>query len=119
MGCHVATARYPSVDAINTALILKACLPPSPPAPVPGSRSPDKRPYPSESSPLLSELAKYLDAAGMGAPLERIYITSDPLPALEWVAFLFVLSVLPKLTLDPALGLPPRDARLPPPPGRA
>ncbi|KAJ4457254.1 putative WASH complex subunit 5 [Paratrimastix pyriformis] len=68
-------------------------------------RNPEKRPYPSEENPLLSELAKYLDAAGMGEPFDRIYIATDPLPSLDFVAFLFVQQyALPRLALDPSVG---------------
>eukprot|EP00771_Trimastix_marina_P004021 gnl/Trimastix_PCT/750.p1 GENE.gnl/Trimastix_PCT/750~~gnl/Trimastix_PCT/750.p1 ORF type:complete len:1166 (-),score=486.01 gnl/Trimastix_PCT/750:907-4029(-) len=67
--------------------------------------NPEQRPYPSVENPLLSELSQFLDAAGMGAPLDRIYIASDPLSSLDFVLFLFVLHCLPKLAVDPSLGL--------------
>jgi WASH complex subunit strumpellin len=74
-------------------------------------RSPDTAPYPPDGNPLLPELSRYLDNAGMGASLEKIYITSEPLDGLPLVLFLFVLAQMPRMTFDPRLGTLRRDGK--------
>jgi WASH complex subunit strumpellin len=63
-------------------------------------RVPDKKPHPTHGNPLLPELAQYLETAGMSNPIEKIYITSEPLPHVGLVLFLFVIAHLPRLTYN-------------------
>jgi hypothetical protein len=60
--------------------------------------------YPSETNPLLSEAATYVEAAGLNDPFQKIYITTKPLDDLQLVVFLYVVSQLPKFAYDPNTG---------------
>jgi hypothetical protein len=40
------------------------------------SFSPTVKPYPEEDNPLLSELSRYLETAGINDPFMKIYITT-------------------------------------------
>jgi WASH complex subunit strumpellin len=66
--------------------------------------NPDTVPYPSEDNPLLSELTKYLETAGLHDPYSKIYITTSPLPAFPCLMFLFVISQVQKFAYNPSLG---------------
>jgi len=60
-------------------------------------RNQDTMPYPKDNNPLLSELSKYLECAGLSDPLTKIYITSDPLQGLVIFLFAFLLTYLAQL----------------------
>lgn len=66
------------------------------------------QPYPPDKNPLLVELAQYLERTGLHDPLTSIYVTSEPLPYLPSVLFLFLISQLHRLAYDPTLGAPVR-----------
>jgi WASH complex subunit strumpellin len=51
-----------------------------------------------DESPLMSEVASYLDCAGLNAPLTKIYVTTKKLQSFALNIFFFVLSQLSKLT---------------------
>jgi len=61
-------------------------------------RDQEKNPYPKEDNPLLGELCKYLECAGLSDPVTKIYITSDPLQGFAVFLFAFLLSKLSALT---------------------
>merc|ERR1712224_698301 len=67
-------------------------------------RKPEEKPYPDDDNPLLEEVVKYIDACGMGSPITKIYITTDPPDDLPCVLFLFVISQLPKFQYHKSLG---------------
>ncbi|XP_075234737.1 WASH complex subunit 5-like isoform X1 [Lycorma delicatula] len=56
-------------------------------------------------SNLLVELTTYLDWAGIGNPFAKIYVTTKNLTYFPLLSFLFVISQLPKMTLDKNIGL--------------
>lgn len=60
-------------------------------------QQPDKNPYPSEGNPLLFEASVLSEACGLDDPLNKIYITSQPLEGLPVLLFLFLLTYLPKV----------------------
>jgi WASH complex subunit strumpellin len=60
-------------------------------------RVPDRKAHPSHGNPLLPELSQYLETSGMSDPYEKIYITSEPMPHVGLVLFLFVIAHLPRL----------------------
>ncbi|KAK7873803.1 hypothetical protein R5R35_005787 [Gryllus longicercus] len=62
------------------------------------------KPYPKEESPLLFDLANYLDWAGISNPYAKIYITTKNLQYFPLLTFLFVISQLPKLQYMKQLG---------------
>lgn len=61
-------------------------------------RLPDRHPYPDRSNPLLQETTALLEACGMDDPLQKIYVTSQPLEGLPVLLFLFLLTYLPKVS---------------------
>eukprot|EP00727_Mastigamoeba_balamuthi_P013163 m51a1_g847 putative WASH complex (1158) ;mRNA; f:778413-782661 len=66
---------------------------------------PQNLPYPDPENPLLPELAKYIDTAGLTDPTSKIYVTTTALQSLPLVVFVVVLSVLPKYCYNSKLGL--------------
>lgn len=62
------------------------------------------RPYPDEDGTLTSELSTYLEWCGMTQPLERIYITTSPLPSLSLMLLLTVITQIPKVHYAKTLG---------------
>jgi WASH complex subunit strumpellin len=62
-------------------------------------RNPEKHPYPKKENPLLFETNSLLEACGMDDPMQKIYITSQPLEGLPVLLFLFLLTYLPKVSL--------------------
>ena len=61
-------------------------------------RDPEKFNYPGkEDNSLLFETTTLLEACGMDDPLQKIYVTSDPLEGLPQLLFLFLISYLPKV----------------------
>jgi len=75
--------------------------------------SPEGHPYPQDT--ILQELTKYLDIAGCTEPALKIYITTtDPLPSLPLVMFLFTLFYATKLQWHaPTSTLVSTDKKLP------
>ncbi len=53
--------------------------------------------YPDSDNPILSELALLLEACGLDDPLQKIYVTSQPLEGLPVLLFLFLLAYIPKV----------------------
>lgn len=51
----------------------------------------------TETTPLFSELSKYLESAGLSNPMEKIYFTTDPLPEISTFLCLLCISQLPNL----------------------
>ena len=60
-------------------------------------QQPDKHPYPAEGNPLLFEATVLSEACGLDDPLNKIYITSQPLEGLPVLLLLFLLTYLPKV----------------------
>ncbi|XP_078609635.1 WASH complex subunit 5-like [Branchiostoma floridae x Branchiostoma japonicum] len=61
-------------------------------------------PYPKEDNPLMFELTSYLECAGINNPLNKIYVTTQRLPYLSLLNFLFVISQLSRLQYVKAVG---------------
>lgn len=80
-------------------------------------RAPETHPYPggeAEKSPLLAELARFLDTAGIADPLTKIYVTSDPLDQLPLICFVLVANLLSRYAYSQHLGvLMPRSKETP------
>eukprot|EP00048_Salpingoeca_helianthica_P015709 m.228184 g.228184 ORF g.228184 m.228184 type:complete len:1164 (+) comp17418_c0_seq1:49-3540(+) len=55
------------------------------------------KPYPGTDSPLLSECASYLEAAGLSDPLRKIYITTKKLDHFALAIFMVVVSQISRL----------------------
>eukprot|EP00299_Pterocystis_sp_00344_P017522 c8776_g1_i1.p1 GENE.c8776_g1_i1~~c8776_g1_i1.p1 ORF type:complete len:1014 (-),score=293.32 c8776_g1_i1:149-3190(-) len=84
------------LEAMNKALITDVQLHYSDPT----------KPYPGageEEAPILAEVSKYLDWAGISHPFSKIYITSEPLDHFPLVVFVLVLSQLTRFTYDTRL----------------
>jgi len=64
----------------------------------------DRFPYPRDDSPLMSEIATYLDLSGVNDPFQKIYIATKPLDDFPLVVFLYVIGELPKLSYDQKSG---------------
>jgi WASH complex subunit strumpellin len=63
-------------------------------------RDPEKFNYPGkDDNSLLFETTSLLEACGMDDPLQKIYVTSDPLEGLPQLLFLFLISYLPKVII--------------------
>ena len=62
-------------------------------------------PYPDVESPLLPELAKYLEMAGLSEPLAKIYSTTKPSELLPLFTFLVLTSVTPRYTYNDMLAV--------------
>ncbi|XP_050425351.1 WASH complex subunit 5 isoform X2 [Adelges cooleyi] len=60
-------------------------------------RNPNNKPYPSNDNPLLSELSKMMDWAGIGNPYLKIYITTSSTQYLALITFLFTTAQFPRL----------------------
>eukprot|EP01113_Clastostelium_recurvatum_P044787 TRINITY_DN759_c0_g1_i3.p1 TRINITY_DN759_c0_g1~~TRINITY_DN759_c0_g1_i3.p1 ORF type:complete len:1198 (+),score=276.33 TRINITY_DN759_c0_g1_i3:52-3645(+) len=65
--------------------------------------NPDAKPYPSEDSPLLSDLSRYLETAGINDPYTKIYITTLPLDGFPCLMFLSVVGQLGRFEFNNAL----------------
>jgi len=65
--------------------------------------NPDIKPYPSDDSPLLAELARYLETAGINDPYTKIYITPLPIDGFPCLIFLFVVSQAHRFEFSKAL----------------
>ncbi|KYQ93508.1 hypothetical protein DLAC_06205 [Tieghemostelium lacteum] len=66
---------------------------------------PEQNPYPSDDNTLLSDLAQFLDTAGINDPFTKIYITTSPLEAFPCLIFLFVLSQVTKFQFNSKLNV--------------
>lgn len=64
---------------------------------------PDTAPYPSQESPLLPEVSKFLEAAGMGDPLSRVYVAGELLPSFDYLMFVLTCEILGKMVSDPKM----------------
>lgn len=62
--------------------------------------SKDTCPYPTQSNPLLPELARYLEHAGIAEPTDKIYITTKPQPLIAIWFVLLLVEQLPNLVFD-------------------
>ena len=58
----------------------------------------------SQTNPLLGELNRFLETAGVHDPFSKIYITTEPLSGFAALLFLFVLAQCPKLAFNPKWG---------------
>lgn len=67
-------------------------------------RQPDKFPYPSDDNPLLGEVAQLAEACGLDDPMDKIYVTSQPLEGIPVLLFLFLIAYLPKMEYDENFG---------------
>ena len=61
---------------------------------------PEKYPYPTPENPLLYETTVLLEASGLDDPLHKIYVTTEPLEGLPVLLFLFLMSYLPKVSIN-------------------
>ena len=61
-------------------------------------------PIPKESNPLLVRVAALLDSNGRADPLNKVYVTTDPLEGLPVLLLLFTISCLSKLEYDQNFG---------------
>jgi WASH complex subunit strumpellin len=66
-------------------------------------RKPNERPYPSKNNPLLAELAEYLETAGIVNPIDKVYVTSEPIEDIGLLMCLFVIAHIQKFTYDPSI----------------
>jgi WASH complex subunit strumpellin len=62
---------------------------------------PDSKAYPA--NPILPNISKYLDVAGINNPITKIYMTTDSVEGLPVLMFLFVLAQMNKLQFDGTL----------------
>jgi len=67
-------------------------------------RNPEDSPYPRPESEMMTEFAKYLEAAGFNHPVSKIYLTIKPLDDFPCFLFLLILSQISKLTYERAFG---------------
>eukprot|EP00004_Rigifila_ramosa_P027670 TRINITY_DN9095_c0_g1_i1.p1 TRINITY_DN9095_c0_g1~~TRINITY_DN9095_c0_g1_i1.p1 ORF type:complete len:1142 (+),score=349.87 TRINITY_DN9095_c0_g1_i1:288-3428(+) len=67
-------------------------------------RHPDVAPYPDAQNPILGDLTRFLETAGISDAMTKIYVTVDPIENLALLMFLFVLAHLNKFTYDATLG---------------
>ena len=64
-------------------------------------RDPEKHNYPGkDDNALLYETTALLEACGMDDPLQKIYVTCDPVEGLPQLLFLFLITYLPKVNCD-------------------
>jgi len=68
-------------------------------------KDPDNLPYPDPESPLLPEISKYLETAGLSDSLTKIYITSEGTDVLPLIMFFSLLSVIGSYHFNPMLGV--------------
>ena len=67
-------------------------------------RNPEKHPYPAKENPLVFEATALVESCGLDDPMDKIYITSQPLEGLPVLLFLFLLTYIPKLEYDVNFG---------------
>jgi WASH complex subunit strumpellin len=66
-------------------------------------RDPEK-PIPAETNPMMEQAVILLDSNGLSDPLQKIYVTSDPLEGLPVLLLLFVTSYMDKLQYSTDFG---------------
>jgi len=64
----------------------------------------DSKPYPDADAPLLPELARHLQAAGLADPFERIYLLTEPQPLLPLFLAVLAIREAPMLAYDRDFG---------------
>jgi len=69
-------------------------------------KDPDNLPYPDPESPLLPDISKYLDSAGMSDALTKIYITTGGTDVLPFIIFFALLSIIGDYQFNSMLGVP-------------
>lgn len=67
-------------------------------------RLPAKYPYPPDGNPLLTEVGSLLESSGIEDPLQKIYITTQPVEGLPVVLLVFLLTYLRTLYVDEHFG---------------
>jgi WASH complex subunit strumpellin len=90
-GCQLeAHLLYQALDTFNRALLNDIRI---------HALNPE-HPAPPENNPLLFEMNILLESCGLDDPLDKVYITSQPLEGLPVLLFLFILAYLPKVSVD-------------------
>jgi WASH complex subunit strumpellin len=59
--------------------------------------NPNLNPYPAKESMLIFETSALLESCGLDDPINKIYVTTQPLEGLPVLLFLFLLTYLPKV----------------------
>jgi len=67
-------------------------------------RMPDKCAYPPTGNPLLADVTTMLESSGYDDPMQKIYVTTEPLEGLPIVMFVFLLTYLRTLFIDKHFG---------------
>ena len=73
---------------------------------------PEDKAYPTEDSPLLPELCKTLEGAGLHNPMAKIYVTTDPFTELPLIAAMYTLSYISKYNYDEFMSMLMPDKRV-------
>jgi len=68
-------------------------------------KDPENMPYPDQESPLLPDISKYLDSAGLSDALTKIYVTTEGTDVMSFIIFLAVLSILGEYEFNSLLGV--------------
>jgi len=68
-------------------------------------KDPDNLPYPDPESPLLPEITRYLETAGLSDSLTKIYVTTEGIDVLPLIVFFVLLSVIGEYQFNPMLGI--------------
>jgi WASH complex subunit strumpellin len=90
-GCQLdAHLLYEALDTFNHGLLKEVHQ---------HASQPDK-PIPDANNPVFFETTVLLEASGLDDPLQKIYVTSQPLEGLPVLLLLFLLAYLPKVS-DP------------------
>ena len=87
---------YHALDTLNAALLVDIQA---------HYKNPESNPYPDSDNPLLPELSKYLENAGINDPMMKIYITTKPLDHFPLFMFLFFISQAPKFAYNKTLSV--------------
>ena len=87
---------YHALDTLNAALLVDIQA---------HYKNPESNPYPDSDNPLLPELSKYLENAGINDPMMKIYITTKPLDHFPLFMFLFFISQAPKFSFNKTLSV--------------
>ena len=74
-------------------------------------KDPENLPYPDPESPLLPELSKYLETAGISDALTKIYVTTEGTDVLPLLVFIVLLSVIGDYQYSPMLGVAVNTAK--------
>jgi len=68
-------------------------------------KDPENLPYPDPESPLLPEISKYLETAGLSDCITKIYVTTEGTDVLPLVLFFVLLSVIGEYQYNQMLGV--------------